>query len=90
MLNLPRPPTHFQSYIDRLGTTLEDVCFDGMKDAVEEAVSKNDGNRDLAVALDGTWQKRGHTSLNSVVAATSFEKSLMSQSCPNIVYALTK
>lgn len=87
VLNLPRPPTHFQSYVDRLGTTLEDVCFDGMKDAVEEAVSINDGNRDLAVALDGTWQKRGHTSLNGIVNATSFDTgkvidgSIMSKHC---------
>lgn len=47
--------------------------FDGMKDAVEEAISINDGNRDLAVALDGNWPKRGHTSLNGVVTATSFD-----------------
>lgn len=93
VLNLPRPPTHFQSYIDRLGKTLEDVCFDGMKDSVEQAVSINDGNRDLAVALDGTWKKRCHISLNGIVNATSFDTgkvidvSIMSKHClcPNKV-----
>ncbi|GFY05504.1 hypothetical protein TNCV_218861 [Trichonephila clavipes] len=30
-----------------------------MAEAVHEAVDENDGKRDLAVAVDGSWQKRG-------------------------------
>ncbi|GFV92011.1 uncharacterized protein TNCV_1894471 [Trichonephila clavipes] len=30
-----------------------------MAEAVREAVDENDGKRDLAVAVDGSWQKRG-------------------------------
>lgn len=44
-----------------------------MRDAVEEAVVVNYGTCDIPVAIDGTWQKRGHTSLNGVVTATSFD-----------------
>ncbi|GFY60638.1 hypothetical protein TNIN_399821, partial [Trichonephila inaurata madagascariensis] len=29
------------------------------------------GHSDIPVAIDGTWQKHGHTSLNGAVIATS-------------------
>lgn len=72
-MNLAPPPTHFESYVDVLGSAVEDVCFEGMTKAVEEAVVENEGSRDLPVAIDGTWQKRGHTSMNGVITATSFD-----------------
>ncbi|GFS59797.1 uncharacterized protein TNCV_2806151 [Trichonephila clavipes] len=34
---------------------------------------KNEGNKNIAVAVDGTWQKRGYTSLNGVVTVTSID-----------------
>ncbi|GBM54170.1 hypothetical protein AVEN_64518-1 [Araneus ventricosus] len=40
---------------------------------VEGAVSRNDNSRDITVALDGTWQKRGRTSINGVITATSLD-----------------
>ncbi|GFY23006.1 uncharacterized protein TNCV_2182671 [Trichonephila clavipes] len=33
----------------------------------------NNSNRDITAAFDGSWQKRGHTSLNGVVSGTSLE-----------------
>lgn len=33
-------------------------------------MKENDGCKDLAVALDGTWQRRGHVSLNGAVTLT--------------------
>ncbi|GFU27907.1 uncharacterized protein TNCV_450061 [Trichonephila clavipes] len=42
-----------------------------MNAAVHEAVIANDNNSNLAV--DGTWHKRGYSSLNGVVCATSVE-----------------
>lgn len=42
-----------------------------MKSAVEKAVRQNDGNRDIACAIDGTWQRRGFSSLNGVITASS-------------------
>ncbi|GFT13035.1 uncharacterized protein TNCV_431541 [Trichonephila clavipes] len=40
---------------------------------VNEAVIENEHNKNIAIALDGTWQKRGHTSKNGVVTATSLD-----------------
>ncbi|KAF8793826.1 hypothetical protein HNY73_001864 [Argiope bruennichi] len=44
-----------------------------MMKAVEGAVSLNDNVRDISVTLDGTWQKRGHSSMNGVIKATSLD-----------------
>lgn len=44
-----------------------------MSEAIKEAVAANDGCSDLAIALDGSWQKRGHTSLNGILSATSLD-----------------
>ncbi|GFU93402.1 hypothetical protein TNCV_1493581, partial [Trichonephila clavipes] len=38
-----------------------------------EAICENEGNKNIAVAVDGTWQKRGYTSLNGVVTVTSID-----------------
>ncbi|GFX77790.1 uncharacterized protein TNCV_1107071 [Trichonephila clavipes] len=38
-----------------------------------ETLSFNNGNPNVPVAIDGTWQKRGHTSLNGVVTAVSVD-----------------
>ncbi|GFX92308.1 hypothetical protein TNCV_1112351 [Trichonephila clavipes] len=46
---------------------------DSMNAAVHEAVIANDNNSNIAVAVDGTWHKRGYSSLNGVVCATSVE-----------------
>lgn len=90
ILNLPNPPTKFLPTTALLGSATEDVCFQSMRDAVEEAVVANDGSRDIPVAIDGTWQKRGHTSLNGVVTATRFDtgKVKMCQLCQSIVVSL--
>lgn len=34
---------------------------------------ENNGDRDVPIAIDGTWQKRGFKSLNGVVTATRFD-----------------
>ncbi|GFU63389.1 uncharacterized protein TNCV_44351 [Trichonephila clavipes] len=41
--------------------------------AAAEKLSFNNGNPNVSVAIDGTWQKRGHTSLNGVVTAVSVD-----------------
>lgn len=43
-----------------------------MRNAASEAIAINDASNDIAAAFDGTWQKRGHTSMNGVVTVTSF------------------
>ncbi|GFT62227.1 uncharacterized protein TNCV_1701191 [Trichonephila clavipes] len=44
-----------------------------MAQAVREAVDENDGKRDFAVAVDGSWQKRGFSSKNGLVTVTSVD-----------------
>ncbi|GFU33450.1 uncharacterized protein TNCV_4362601 [Trichonephila clavipes] len=44
-----------------------------MAEAVREAFDENDGKRDLAVAVDGSWQKRGFSSKNGLVTVTSVD-----------------
>ncbi|GFW80252.1 uncharacterized protein TNCV_461581 [Trichonephila clavipes] len=42
-----------------------------MQIAAKEAKDVS-GHSDIPVAIDGTWQKHGHTSLNGAVIVTSF------------------
>ncbi|GFT86555.1 uncharacterized protein TNCV_641331 [Trichonephila clavipes] len=50
-----------------------ETCEHSMAEAVREAVDENDGKRDLAVAVDGSWQKRGFSSKNGLVTVTSVD-----------------
>lgn len=68
IMNLPKPPA-FKYYTELLSKTTKEVCSSLMKDAVEECVIENDGDRDITVIFDGSWQKRGYSSLNGVVSA---------------------
>ncbi|GFY72437.1 uncharacterized protein TNIN_71191 [Trichonephila inaurata madagascariensis] len=61
IMNLPQPPTRFPPYGKRI------------LNAVKEAICKNEGNKNIVVAVDGTWQKCGYTSLNGVVTVTSID-----------------
>lgn len=67
LMNLPPPPA-FKYYNNLLCNAAKEVCSISMKNAVEESVIDNDGDRDLTVICDGSWQRRGHVSLNGVVS----------------------
>lgn len=71
ILNLPTPPSRFTKYNKIIAQATKDIAELSMRRAVEESVEANDGSRDLRVAFDGSWQKRGHTSLNGIVSTTS-------------------
>lgn len=73
MLNLPSPPTLYTSHQNAIGQSCNALCEESVVSAVEEAVTMNEKNRDLCVALDGSWQKRGFTSLNGVMTLTSVD-----------------
>lgn len=75
VMNLPNPPTAYSCHENVLAKACESVCVHSMKVAVEEAVHENDNpqERDLCVAVDGSWQKRGHVSLNGIVSVTSVD-----------------
>jgi hypothetical protein len=68
VMNLHAPP-RFTRYNKAICSSAEEVCNKSMKDAVEEAVTQNDGCRDIAAAFDGSWQKRGYKSMNGVTSA---------------------
>ncbi|GFV84479.1 uncharacterized protein TNCV_5007411 [Trichonephila clavipes] len=58
--------------LNHLPATRE-TCEHSMAEAVREAVDENDGKRDLAFAVDGSWQKRGFSSKNGLVTVTSVD-----------------
>ncbi|GFS88024.1 uncharacterized protein TNCV_3929981 [Trichonephila clavipes] len=57
IMNLPPPPTKFSKYNHILLQAARETCEHSMAEAVREAVDENDGKRDLAFAVDGSWQK---------------------------------
>ncbi|KAF8767762.1 hypothetical protein HNY73_020661 [Argiope bruennichi] len=73
VMNLPTPPAKFERFYNSLSTALEKVCSKSMMKAVEGAMSLNDNVRDISVALDGTFKKSGHSSMNGVIIATSLD-----------------
>ncbi|GBM71250.1 hypothetical protein AVEN_130474-1 [Araneus ventricosus] len=73
LMNLPPPPAKFERLNSSLCRALSSACSKSILKAVEGAVSRNDNARDITVALDGTWQKKGHTSINGVIMATSLD-----------------
>ncbi|GFV20863.1 hypothetical protein TNCV_552991 [Trichonephila clavipes] len=52
-----------------------ETCEHSMAEAFHEAVEENEGGRDIAVAVDGSWQKRGFSSKNGLVTVTSVDAS---------------
>ena len=73
LMNLPPPPSKYKNYIDVLHTAATTICNNSMLQAANEAFDHNEGSHDIAVAVDGTWQKRGYSSNNGVVTATSYD-----------------
>ncbi|GFV16163.1 uncharacterized protein TNCV_3379271 [Trichonephila clavipes] len=73
LMNLPPPPAKFEHHNSLFLNVLKTISEDSMNAAVHEAVIANDNNSNIAVAVDDTWHKRGYSSLNGVVCATSVE-----------------
>ncbi|KAG8275134.1 hypothetical protein J6590_093267 [Homalodisca vitripennis] len=73
-MNLRNSPA-FKYCSKRFCKADKEVCTQNFENAVEEAVINHEGDRGtLCVALDCTWQKLGHRSLNGVVTATAMAK----------------
>ena len=71
VMYLPPPSTKFDNIGKSLLNTITEVAEKSMVNAANE--SKENGNSNIAVSLDGSWQKRGHKSLNGVVTAISMD-----------------
>ncbi|GFS85958.1 uncharacterized protein TNCV_1219541 [Trichonephila clavipes] len=73
LMNLPPPPAKFERHNSLFLNVLKTISEDSMNKAVHEAGIENDNNSNIAVAVDVAWHKRGYSSLNGVVCATSVE-----------------
>ncbi|KAJ4425814.1 hypothetical protein ANN_27440 [Periplaneta americana] len=69
----PPPTAKFNFCTSQLLKCPEEVAKKSVTNAIEEAVALNENSRDITAAFDGSWQKRGHTSLNGVITATSLD-----------------
>ncbi|CAF1515339.1 unnamed protein product, partial [Rotaria sp. Silwood1] len=72
VLNVPPPidDDHFSRTITHILPVFESHKLNSMKNAIEEACSESN-KRELTVSRDGTWQKRGFSSLHGVVEVMS-------------------
>ncbi|GBL74184.1 hypothetical protein AVEN_231064-1 [Araneus ventricosus] len=73
VMKLLPPPAKFEQLNYSLCQALSYAFSKSMLKAVEGDVSRNDNARDITIAMDGTWQKRGNTSINGVITATSLD-----------------
>lgn len=71
ILNTPSPPTTFNKTNKFLLGAIETVSQKCMRDAAAETIAGNAGSNEISVAIDGSWQKRGFSSLHGVVTAIS-------------------
>lgn len=73
IINMPSPPKKFHRYNKTILDCVEKVANESMMNAVRDTIAHNDGNSDIGAMFDGTWQKRGYSSLNGVFIASSIQ-----------------
>ncbi|KAK7002556.1 forkhead box protein k1, partial [Biomphalaria glabrata] len=78
--NSPPPisETSYQSVMHTIGLASKKVAEESMEKAAREVkekvgISNEEGITDCGVSVDGTWQRRGHSSHHGVVTAISIE-----------------
>ena len=71
--SLSPPNTKLQKYYRKLHTGATEVSETFMRHTATGAIPENDTSNDMAAVFDGTWRKRGHTSMNGIVTVTSFD-----------------
>lgn len=72
LLGLPSVPNKsaYQRHIKEINAVIKVLATDTMNDAAASLISAT-GRNECAVAVDGTWQRRGFSSLVGVVTAVS-------------------
>ena len=78
LMDMPKPMTanNYDKIIFKYAEVSKSVAEDTMNDAAEELRSKNSNVGDVvdaAISLDGSWQRRGHSSLNGCVTAIAMD-----------------
>ena len=72
MLDLPPPRSNF--FLDSINCSLGcGKCGRCIKKAALEEEEKNVDDNKICAAFDGTWKKRGHSSLNGVMVTSSID-----------------
>ena len=66
----PVTPKNHHAVANKIKDAARTVAEASMAASADEA-KQNDGTADISVSMDGTWQKRGFSSLNGVVVAVS-------------------
>ena len=66
----PVTPKNHHAVANKMKDAARTVAEASMAASADEA-KQNDGTADISVSMDGTWQKRGFSSLNGVVVAVS-------------------
>ena len=74
-LNMPKPMAekNYNKLSNKITKSTKIVAEICMKSAAAELVNEDGNVTDVAISVDGTWQKRVFSSLNGVVAAISVE-----------------
>nr|XP_047137518.1 uncharacterized protein LOC124814020 [Hydra vulgaris] len=78
LMNMPKPmtPKNYDKLVLKITNIIEEVAQETMTDAVSDLrLQCQDNNEilDVGVSCDGTWQRRGFSSLNGVFAALSMD-----------------
>lgn len=79
LMDMPKPMTanNYDKLAKRFADVTQEVAEDTMLDCANEiradATEDEDGIVDTAISHDGTWQRRGHSSLSGCTAAISME-----------------
>ena len=79
LMDMPKPMTknNYNKIVKKLVTVTETVTKETMSDAIDELRSASsvppDTIMDIGISQDGTWQRRGYSSLNGCVAAVSMD-----------------
>lgn len=71
--NITTTSTNCSTYNTKLTRAVTKLIEVSMGNAAGEAIQLNDCDESIAAVLHGTWQKRGHLSLNSVITVPSFD-----------------
>ena len=73
-MNLPKPMT--RANYNKMSHMIRDACKETAVETMNEAahnLKKDDALTDVAISADGSWQRRGFSSLNGFVSAISMD-----------------
>ena len=75
LMDMPAPPkpSAYHHHNKALLKAAKTVAEETMADGASEILGNNEGISQCSVSCDGTWQKRGYSSLNGCVTVLSME-----------------